>query len=426
MGPAGGLWGQLSNIFFFFAAIFGDILLIRISLVGGFVFLIINACTGLPNYKQVYLNQIDGEQLIFVDMIVWFVITGAFHLIVVYLHVRDEFPVKLQDEEEEAVWRLFYRRSGMPRLEFAEVMKRAHWRRCTAGEIIVDDSNALAYLHLIVEGVVEFDTVYHGVKSSPRQLYSGDLFDMRVTNVFGVRVGFNSESFRAVAKTDCTLLVWPFEAVNVMANRIAPAVSSYWRNMLLYSVASELNRSHQGVQELGTLDSRGIPEAPYWKEGSRSRDFDPLLPEERPEKNSLLGVLRWILASVKPFPPPGFRHNSLPKTGVLAKNRTEAVFDSLQQAKKEPSALGRGAAVSFLRHQNYFDRKSREPTPLARPSFGLETIGEVLEADTRPATGHSSMASTRLGVPTAGPVVGRLDGKQHSNTKPFAQSWHYV
>ncbi|EGD72459.1 hypothetical protein PTSG_00482 [Salpingoeca rosetta] len=373
LASAQGIWFIFSNFFFFMAAVFGDILLIRICLIGGFLFLMINACVGLPDYHDFWKNS---TPIIFIDIIVWCVITGAFHVYAVYLLIRDEAPVSLKDEEEEAVWRLFYRRSGMGRLEFREVIKRGYWRSYAAGETIVDETNALSHLHLIVEGVVEFTSVFHGIKSPPRKLYSGDLFNLAVTNLFGVKVGFNSDSFVAVAKSDCLVLCWSFDQVNVMANRIAPSVSSYWRNMILYTVASEFNRTHEGVAQLGCLDARGTPEAPYWYHGARTRDFEPLEEDEEPETTSCGGIMRWIIKSIDPFPPPGMRHNSLPASGILAKNRVEAVVKSLDQAHKDVHALGRGAAASIVRHQNHLQRHSRRPTPLQPLAEESESLGE--------------------------------------------------
>eukprot|EP01147_Barroeca_monosierra_P002621 gene2621-5523_t len=372
LARAAGLWGQLLNFFFFQAALVSDVLLIRMCLVGGFVFLIVNGSTGIPDYKQLFYNTVDGEPIIFLDIIIWSVITGSIHVYVIYCLIKDEAHIKLKDDEEEAVWRLFYRRSGMPRLEFCEVVKRAFWHRVKSGEVIVDETNELSRLHFIVEGIVEFESAFHGVSSSPRKLGSGDLFDLNVTNVFGVKVGFDHDRFKAVAKTDCLLLTWTFDQVNIMASRLSPSISSYWRNMILYTVAAEYNRTHEGFRAIGAVDASGKAEDASWRSGARSRDFSPLKPEEEPKKNSFMGTLGWIVKSYNPFPPKGLRHNSLPVSGILAKNRVEALYQTLEQTKQTPMALGREVASSIMRHHDYFQKQSRQGT-------GLSSIGDTLE-----------------------------------------------
>jgi hypothetical protein len=55
--------------------------------------------------------------------------------------------------------------------------------------------------------------------------------------------------------------------------------------------------------------------------GARSRDFtDPLRPYEV-KKPSVRRFFRWLAGSVAPFMPPGMRHNGLPLSGIMARNR---------------------------------------------------------------------------------------------------------
>eukprot|EP00043_Microstomoeca_roanoka_P014260 m.140892 g.140892 ORF g.140892 m.140892 type:complete len:257 (-) comp15970_c2_seq1:79-849(-) len=219
----------------------------------------------------------------------------------------------------------------MPRLEFKQVRQLASWQKIKAGEIIVDESNALRHFYLVVEGVVDIDSIYHGIQSTCRQAYSGDFFDMHLANMFGVKIGFQHEHFLATAQTDCLVLVWPVAAIDRMASAMAPAVASYWRNMILYTIASELNRTEEGVRLVGSLDAHGNPEDEGWLQGERSRDFSPLGSKERPRRPTFWRSLRWVGRSYTLCPPRGIRHNALPITGVLAKNRLAAIVESLPQ-----------------------------------------------------------------------------------------------
>ncbi len=61
------------------------------------------------------------------------------------------------------------------------------------------------------------------------------------------------------------------------------------------------------------------------------------------ERLTFLGLLRWIWASLSPFPPIGLRHTALPRSGMRAAARTLAFAeqDHLQVG-------GLGAGVRFV------------------------------------------------------------------------------
>lgn len=328
----GGLWIQLLNLAFFLAAQFNDVLLIRICLGFGFLFLILNALTGSPILPDIFYSTNDnGDVVISIDGLVWACVTGSFHYYFIYHLLRDERHVKLENEEHESIWRFFYRRSGMRRLEFLQVLRHAEFIDYQPGDIIADPAHSVQYFHLILQGLVELNVVYNDVPSPPVQLHSGDFFDLEVGNVFGVRLGFESDSFEAQATTKCRVMRWSFEEMNRMASHCAPAVSAFWRNMLLYTMANELNRMHPGVKQLGCLDSRGDGEdEELVAQGAMSRDFTaPLQPDEQGNGPS---TWQWVLRSIKPFPIPGLRHNALPTSGVTARNRVNALLRAIREA----------------------------------------------------------------------------------------------
>eukprot|EP00730_Choanoeca_flexa_P017075 TRINITY_DN8177_c0_g1_i1.p2 TRINITY_DN8177_c0_g1~~TRINITY_DN8177_c0_g1_i1.p2 ORF type:complete len:401 (+),score=41.50 TRINITY_DN8177_c0_g1_i1:1812-3014(+) len=354
IGHAGALWAQLGNLWFFFAAIFGDILLIRFCLCMGFLFLIVNAATGLPLYPDVVASSVWEEHTIFLDIVIWASITGAFHVYSIYLHLKDEATITFTDAEEQ-VWRFFYRRSGMHRLEMRETLRRSEWVTYKAGDTIVDPRYAHRYFHLVIDGCVEFQSEFNGIASDVRTLSSGDFFDLELGNLFGVRLGFESDSFEAVAKTDCTLLRWSYADVSVMAD-LAPAISAFWRNMLLYSVAAELNRVHKGQADCPT-DSRGNLEDPGYLNGQRSRDFTRELDDE--ERPRPFNFLDWLRASLAPFPPLGLRHNSLPSTGVIAGNRVRTLAKCIDEMETTSSDIKADATALGADHDNIRRRATK-------------------------------------------------------------------
>jgi len=48
---------------------------------------------------------------------------GLLHLHGMLSLIWDERPIKFESQDEEEMWRLFYRRSGMGRLEFKHALK---------------------------------------------------------------------------------------------------------------------------------------------------------------------------------------------------------------------------------------------------------------------------------------------------------------
>jgi hypothetical protein len=346
VGPVGGAWSQLANASFCLSALISDVLLIRICLVFGFLFLGANAMTGLPLAPDVFFSTGWPEHTIFVDLLTWAVVNICFHLMAISRHVQDELPVHFS-EEEEAAWRFFYRRSGMARTEFKVTVSKAEWVNVAAGQMIVGTDQSLKFLHLVVEGLVECSASYNGVPSEPFVLHSGDLFDLEVANVFGIRIGFESDRFEALARSNCKLLRWSFQEVNAMANS-APALGAFWRNLLLYTVASELNRTHKGVAD-SPVDSQGEPEEPGWLRGERSRDFSrPLSDAEALPKNTLSSVAKWVWSSINPLPPPGLRHTAMPNSGVTSRNRLNAVVRCLEFGERLGSLSGQEALETSL------------------------------------------------------------------------------
>lgn len=403
LGSFGGLWLQGLNFFFFGAALFSDLLLLRICLALGYFFLMMNNIMGSPVAPDWYVNtSLGDDHLLLLDGLVWSVVVGFFHCNFVYHLLRDERHVKLGNEEEESIWRFFYRRSGMKRLEFLQVMRNAELLNFKAGDVIVDSDNSLQYFHLVLHGLVDFEASYNDVKSKSTRLHSGDFFDLEVANVFGVRLGFESDAFCAHAATPCRIIRWSFEDMNRMATHGPPVLSSFWRNMLLYSLASELNRVHPGMNGRGCLDSSGEPEDPsFFEKGAPSRDFTmPLLADEAPPRRTFMSTLRWMIRSIKPFPIPGLRHNAMPTSGVTARNRVHALRRAISEAGPaySPSTVPlarRSLSSSMMRHVSETLHENGSASPqshssprdvLTRAQKRLASVRRVQVSQTPPAT----------------------------------------
>eukprot|EP00049_Salpingoeca_infusionum_P007019 m.114503 g.114503 ORF g.114503 m.114503 type:complete len:401 (-) comp13541_c0_seq2:199-1401(-) len=327
IGQMGGMWTILLNVSFMCAAFFHDILLIRICLLLGYVGLFLNAVTGYPGWGD---GAVADDYFLSVDTLVFSLFTGFFHLFAVVRLLRDEAKVTLTDKEER-IWRYFYRRAGMPRLEFKKVFSMGHCAEFRAGEVISPKDQPLTRFYLILKGVVRFRCEYnHIADDSWKYLRSGDLFDLHLANVFGVSIGFQHSKFFAEALTDCHMLYWDITQLHAMAAHSGPAIASYWRNLIMFQLALELNRGHLGVFSNGSYDSTGKLESPGWLQGQESADFwRPMKVAEELKLPWYTRLLKWLKQSFGPFPPSGLRHNALPRAGILARNRVVALMCSL-------------------------------------------------------------------------------------------------
>ena len=328
-------YNWLFNIFFFLAALFSDVLLIKSCLAAGFMWMVIVAATGNPQWGDGWASSSETRVLI-LDMLCWGVLGFVMNGIVVVLLLRDERPVHFKTKEEERTWRFFYRRSGMKRLEFEQVVRRGEFVTIKAGESIIGLHEHLQSFFLLIDGVAELE-VSHESNQEPtkRRIFSGTLFDLAVANVFGVRVGLLSQThFAATAVTDSRLLKWSFEMMEEMATKLAPCIPAFWRNMLLYQVSQQLFLADSALAAALQPDelqvcarfvpsesATGAAERDGWSLGTcRSLDFDAPLTDAEQGKKSFF---QWLWQSMHPFPYPGLRHNGLGTSGIAARTRLQ-------------------------------------------------------------------------------------------------------
>ena len=142
-------YNWLFNIFLFLAALFSDLLLIKSCLAAGFMWMVILAATGSPQHGDGWASASEPRLLI-LDMLCWGTLNFIMNSIVVALLLRDERTVHFKTEEEERTWRFFYRRSGMKRLEFEQVVRRGEFVTIKAGESIVGHHEYLQSFFLLV------------------------------------------------------------------------------------------------------------------------------------------------------------------------------------------------------------------------------------------------------------------------------------
>lgn len=101
------IWMQIASMFFTLSGIHSDLLIIRFFLFLAYVMLFINAVTGSPLWPDV-----TNTGYIPIDGLFWSCAGLYVHGASLLNLILDERPVQLSDDEE-ALWRLFYRTGGL-------------------------------------------------------------------------------------------------------------------------------------------------------------------------------------------------------------------------------------------------------------------------------------------------------------------------
>lgn len=92
---------------------------IRFWLSCAYWLLVVQGALGFPSESQWF-----SSTGIFAAGVVGFAVLGGLLHTAAYLSLLwDERPIKIRGEDEEQLWRLMYRRSGMNRLEFQACLK---------------------------------------------------------------------------------------------------------------------------------------------------------------------------------------------------------------------------------------------------------------------------------------------------------------
>eukprot|EP00887_Chlorella_sp_A99_P001083 scaffold14.g1083.t1 len=349
------IWWNLAQLCFLSAALWWDVLLVRASIFCAQLLLLVFAALGSPRWGHVsnpgYLSL---EGVICIQL--------AFHGLAIARLLWDERRVALPSPEAEALWRYFLRRGGMGRLEFLETWRRCRLERVAAGEPILRPTAARRTFAILIDGVASYEVGPAGAlpgsraprpprgaapagggagapRAAPADIaaaglkHSGDCFEKGLLGVLGVFLAFEkgtSTACRLDAKTDCLVAFWDVEQLNQLAVGVGPAVAAAWRNYALCQLGLEYWHLEFGASVL--VNARGQAEPPEVLEGTaRSTDFtDPLSGLEVPHPpRTVWGRLRagwlWLYRRLGPFVPPGLRHMGLPATGVMARQRVQAV-----------------------------------------------------------------------------------------------------
>ncbi len=157
------IWMQLASLFFTLSGMHGDLLVIRLFLFAAYLMLFINSILGSPLWGD---SKADGLPL---DSLIWAVVGLYVHGTSLVNLLNDERYVTL-NENEEALWCLFYRTGGLSRRLFKTIVAP------DMEFVTLDGDEDIPTEHY-------FYIVYHGRVSL--KIYDGSSTDLKVDRILG-------------------------------------------------------------------------------------------------------------------------------------------------------------------------------------------------------------------------------------------------
>lgn len=250
MNP-GSVFSQLTNFFFLASGLFNDLLVIRLCLTFAYGFLLISGAMGLPGWGE---SLWTGRMSL--DIVVWSIL----NLVVVHgsgviRMYYDERHIDLDTEEQEMLWRFFYRHSGLSKAQFQALMlTHLQLKTFREGDIlpIVD------HFYIILDGMVAFDVIHEETphKTHKIRLASGDMFPLLhiYKNYMPRKSLFHRSAMKNAIVESPTSRVFsiPLERLEDMA--VHPHARDAWTAMLIASLAEIAERQYTNRRFRGSND----------------------------------------------------------------------------------------------------------------------------------------------------------------------------
>jgi hypothetical protein len=300
------IWIQLMSFFFFNAGLYSDLLIIRLCLSMAYTLLFLDSILGAPHWPQVIFRE-----HIKVDNIIWALLNMYVNISKAICLLKDEGSVDM-NEDQEALWRLFYRTGGLSQKVFyRSVVKDMTMQTFRATERIPMDEG----FYIIYRGTVQLQVTNGKTIVSSRKAHSGQMFDFQDLNLLHNKEGFkNHQPSEAHAITPTIVFRFPRDRMADIAKH--PDTKAIWQQLLMENLGIIAQRMFDK-----NLNSPASMNKEY-----ESPLFKPLQPWERPNAmaagsaKALGNPVRHIFASmVWAFEPPwpfgthrvGLRHSLL-------------------------------------------------------------------------------------------------------------------
>lgn len=237
-----GIWIQIANLFFLLSGVYSDLLLIRAFLVVAYGLLLLNGFLGSPLWPDFVFR--DHIQL---DTILWSLIGLHVHATSLIRLILDERPVLDLTDDEEALWRMFYRCGGLSKKIFHDkILPNVQVVDVKAGSIIPTNK----YFYILYKGSIRV-TVTSGTPGCPCTVReyidtSGQVFDLKDMDLLHDRTPFEGDKIEVMSLTD--IKVFQFTKDNIRT--IVHTHKSIWQTILIENlirfVAKE-KECHQGL-----------------------------------------------------------------------------------------------------------------------------------------------------------------------------------
>lgn len=308
------IWMQFGSLFFTLSGVQSDLLVIRFFLILAYLMLFLNAILGAPVWPNAHSFSSYG---LFIDSLVWSLVGLYVHGVSFAQLLLDERPVDM-DEDQEALWRLFYRTGGLSQRLFASIVAP----HLTMVDFAPgDDIPTTDNFYIVYQGRVRLKVLESGLHTCKfdRVVRSGQMFDIKYLDLFSLETFFQRNDIECSALTHCRLFCFERSAMRSIAHHFL--AKGMWQSLLIndLSVVAESYSDYVQAAERG--------EAAVLTEKDTDEVFAPLKPWELPDPvragsgSALKRPLLHLFTSMKqsfslPWPlgraPAGLRQTLLP------------------------------------------------------------------------------------------------------------------
>lgn len=322
--PQHGPWFQLGCLSFLSAGIFADMLLVRLFLSCAYLFNLLNALTDFQNWPFVAPDA-TRQYTISIDALCWAAVGLYVHGSAFIALLRDERRVPLS-EDAEALWRMFYRRSGISRLLFqTQILAHGEFREYERGAVIVgDEVDEPERVHIIMQGSVQARVDVSERSAIKLRLLSGEIFEFRHLHELGIHAGFRDRQMHATATSAVRTFSLSVSSLQTMAKGPA-AIRHAWHAVLCAMIARSAERFYPGSHERQAEKAKqqlAGEELEHWRDPAfRELEDDEWPAPSSPGSGACLSAPLTNFAAIlaKTFSPPwpfkrpftGLRHSAM-------------------------------------------------------------------------------------------------------------------
>lgn len=165
IAPSNGPFFHIAEFFFLYAGLFNDTVFIRITLILAQAFILVWTTLGAP----VWPNWQNPERAaLHLDSTIWCslcIIVAGIPLLrqVTQREAKVSFACGAYGDEAEALWRDWYRRSGVPRADFRTILQACEWLAVAPGDLLPMKLDGLGFDSCVSESIEHGDCYYYVV-----------------------------------------------------------------------------------------------------------------------------------------------------------------------------------------------------------------------------------------------------------------------